>query len=184
MDLQPGDIFATKGTGIAGWAVRNLVVPSTDRFHFGLLWIKLPDYDFITLESRSPKGLQLGKLSWCRSADLELYRVDCPVTLRKQAPLGAIDYSRAFYDHLLIAKFALGGLLAFLRILIKEHKVRRLRAEDLHYVENSSPMCTEVVDIGYDSVGVNVIPEGVAPIPNAFKQAEKEERITKIPMRS
>lgn len=180
MDLQCGDIFASKGTGIPGWAVRALLSPYTNRFHFGFLWLKRPDGDFITLESKHPKGLQPGRLSWYNLNELEFYRVNCPLHLRKQAPFGAIDFSPAMYDHLLILKFLLGGLLAFFKIIVKEHRIRRLLAEDFPYVENSSPICTEVVDIGCDSVGVNVIPIGVAPLPNAFKQAEIEGRMTRI----
>lgn len=181
MTLQPGDIFAIKGKGIAGWAVRNLISPSIDRFHFGILWKKLPHGDFIILESIH-KGLAVGKLSWYSAVDIEFYRVDCPWDLRRIAANGLIDYGRSMYDFLLVFKIAVGSLLAFFKVLVKERKIRRLQAEDFPYGQNSSLICTEAVDIAYDSVGVNIIPEGVVPLPNAFRQAELDGLITRIPI--
>lgn len=178
-ELLPGDIFATRGRGIAGWAVRTLVSPPTDRFHFGLIWMKA-DGDYIILESRAPKGLRVAKLSWYEPRDVEVYRVHCPKKLRRQVPYEVIDLSPGIYDHLLLVKFLIGGIIAFLRILFKERRVRRLTAKDLPYVENSLPICTEVVDVGYDCVGVNLIAPGVAPIPGEFKRAELQKKMTKI----
>ena len=178
MGLEPGDIFATRGKGITGWAVRNLLSPPTDRFHFGIIW-KQKGNDYIVLESVS-KGVAVGLLSWYDPADLELYRVDCFKYLRTAAPDHLVMWGRSKYDYLLILKIALGGLLAFLKILIKEKKLRRPQAEDFRYGQNSELICTEAVDIAYDAVGVNLIPEGVIPIPNAFRQAEIDGKMKKV----
>ncbi len=178
MDLQRGDIFASRGKGITGWAVRNLISPSTDRFHFGIIWRQMGE-DYIVLESVS-KGIAVGLLSWYDPADLELYRVDCPKYLRVQAPDCLVQYGRSRYDYMLILKIAFGGLLAFFKVLIKEKRARRMQAEDFPYGQNSELICTEAVDIAYDAVGVNIIPEGVVPIPNAFRQAEVDGKINRI----
>ena len=183
ISLQPGDIFATEGKGPAGWAVRNLISPSTDRFHFGILWKKLPNNDFIILESIR-KGLAVGKLSWYSDRDIVFYRVDCPWDLRSIAANGLVDYGRAMYDFMLIPKIVVGIIAALFEILTKERKIRKPTAEDFPYGENSSLICTEAVDIAYDSVGVNIIPEGVIPLPNAFKQAELDGRISQIHLAS
>ncbi len=180
MDLQQGDIFANKGSGIAGWAIRNLITPRTNRFHFGIIWGKWLHDDYIILESISKKGMSVGLLSWQKDYDPEFYRVDCPKDLRTLAPGELINWGRAKYDHLLIAKLLLGSIRAFFKILVTERKIRRLRAEDFHYGTDSSLICTEAVDIAYDSVGVNIIPIGIIPIPNSFKQAEIEGRMSKI----
>lgn len=175
--LQPGDIFATKGTGIAGWAVRNLITPRTDRFHFGIIWNKWVGKDYLVLESLSKKGLSVGLLSWYKQEDLEFYRVGCPKELRVQAPGELINWGRSLYDYLLILKVALGFPVAVAKILIKERRLRKPKAEDFPYGVNSSLICTEAVDIAYDSVGVNLIPIGVLPFPNAFKQAEMDKKM-------
>ncbi len=178
MKLEPGDIFATKGKGITGWAVRNLLSPPTDRFHFGIIWRQMGD-DYIILESVS-KGIAVGLLSWYDPKDVEIYRVDCPKHLRTQAPDYLVLYGRSRYDHLLILKIALGGLLTYLKAFFLEGKLERLRAEDFLYGQNSELICTEAVDIAYDSVGVNLIPEGVLPLPNAFRQAEIDGKMKKV----
>ncbi len=178
MNLQPGDIFATKGKGITGWAVRNLISPTTDRFHFGIIWRQMGN-DYIILESVS-KGIAVGLLSWYNPKEVEIYRVDCFKYLRTFAPDHLVIWGRSKYDYLLILKIALGGLLAFFKVLIKEKRPRRLRAEDFPYGQNSELICTEAVDIAYDAVGVNIIPEGVMPLPNAFRQAEIDGRINRI----
>lgn len=178
MNLKPGDIFAIKGSGVIGWLAIRLTQPRTDRFHFGIIWRRFND-DFLVLESIS-KGLALGKLSWYESKDIEFYRVKCAEDLRLDAPDGLIDWGRAWYDYFLIVKIFLGGLIAWLKILWKEHRLRKLRAEDIPYCRNSALICTEAVDVAYDSVGVNIIPEGIIPLPSAFKQAEIEGRLEKI----
>jgi len=177
--LQPGDIFATKGKGPLGWVVQNLILPSTDRFHFGILWKKLPNNDFIILESIA-KGLAVGKLSWYKDTDVEFYRVNCPLDLRHAAPGSLVDWGRSNYDYLLIVKIAFGALSAWVRILFTKWRFRKLTAEDLSYTRNSALICTEAPDIGYDAVGVNVIPLGVTPIPNAYRQAEIDGRMLVI----
>ncbi len=178
MSLEPGDIFATKGKGITGWAVRKLLAPSTDRFHFGIIWRQMGN-DYIILESVS-KGIAVGLLSWYDPADLEIYRVDCFKYLRWSAPDHLVIWGRSKYDYLLILKIAFGGLLAFFKVLIKEKRLRRLQAEDFSYGQNSELICTEAVDIAYDAVGVNIIPEGVIPLPNAFRQAEIDGKMNRI----
>ncbi len=178
MNLQPGDIFATKGKGLTGWAVRNLISPSTDRFHFGILWREKGE-DFIILESIS-KGLAVGLLSFYDVSKLKFYRVNCPASLRHSAPEALLAWGRAKYDRLLILKIGLGLPLALAKVLVRERKIRRLQAGDFPYGQNSSLICTEAVDVAYSSVGVNIIPIGVIPIPNAFKQAEMEGRMSKL----
>ncbi len=179
MELQQGDIFANKGKGILGWAVRNLISPSTDRFHYGILWRKLPDGDFIILESIM-KGVAIGKLSWYKDVDTEFYRVDCPESLRMQAPLRLIDWGRSLYDYLLIPKIVIGGILMFLAILLVERKIRRLKPKNFPYAKNNSLICTEAVDVAYSTVGVNIVPMGTLPLPNSFKQAEIDGLLVRL----
>lgn len=177
--MTVGDIFATKGSGILGWLSRHLIEPETDRFHFGIIWRYLPQNDFLILESIS-KGLALGKLSWYKDKSIEFYRVNCDEDLRFVAPDGLIDWGRARYDYWLFAKILFGSFVALAKILWREHRLRKLRAEDFPYGKNSSLICTEAVDVAYASVGVNIIPEGVIPIPSAFRQAVSEDRLERI----
>jgi hypothetical protein len=179
--LQPGDIFSTKGSGIAGWAVRNLMRPSTPEFHFGYIWFwDEANSDWILLESRAPKGLRVAHLNWYKDRYVTFYRMEGTQIEREWAPLGAISMSPALYDFWVIIKFFIGGVRAFLRIMVKERKIRRLQLEDLDYVADKKPICTEVVAAGSESVGKPLIKEGIAPVPNALKQAELDEKMKMI----
>ena len=179
--LEPGDIGATRGRGILGYLHRNLFAPETDRFHHLLIWKPYKGGDWIILESIS-KGLSVGLLSWYKAQDIKFYRVDCPSELRRRAPLELIKWGRSRYDYLLIPKLVIGSILAWTKILWKEHRLRKLRAEDLcpFYSWDSRLLCTEAVWCGYNAVGVNIIPYGVPPLPSSFRQAELEGRLSKI----
>lgn len=177
--LEPGDIVAMKGNKIVVWLQNLFLKPETDRVHHFILWQYLGEDDFLILESIA-KGLAIGKLSWYEGQDLQFFRVDCPQELRYAAPDGLIDWGRSRYDYLLIAKLFFGAFVALAKVLWKERRLRKLWPEDLPYGGNSSLICTEGPDVAYDSVGVNVIPAGVAPIPTSFRAAELEGRLIRL----
>ena len=172
IELQPGDIFATKGSGFLSWLSRSLMAPETDRYHFGLIWEKAGD-DWVILESIS-KGLSVGRLSFYKGADIKFYRANCYQYLRGAAPLELTRWGRSLYDYLLITKLIVQGLW-----LLLWHR-RRIKPEELTWSQDNALICTEAVDIAYDAVGVNVIPIHVCPTPSAFRQAELEGRISEI----
>ncbi len=178
MNIEPGDIFAQRGTGIAGWAVRSMISPSTDRFHFGIIWRKHGN-DHIILESIFPKGIAVGLLSQYNASELEFYRVNCLAGLRYKAPLGLIRHGRKLYDVLLILKLAIGFIVAQLRLWCTG-KFRKVESGDIPYVRDSLFVCTEAVQIAYLSVGVRIVPKGVVPTPNSYRQAELDGKFDKI----
>ena len=175
--LEPGDIFATNGEGIPGWAVRNLLSPATDKFHYGILWFKFLD-DWVVIESTAKTGLAIGLLNLYK--DYEIYRASCPKKLRHDAPYGILEYCKSMYDYLLVVKLFFGALIGIVRILLREHRIRRLRAEDFPYARNDALICTEVVQVAYLTVGVSIIDPEIVPLPNAFRQAELDGIITRI----
>lgn len=179
MNLQPGDGFATKGRGIIGWASRELFIPKTDRLHYGILWRKLKDGDWLILESIM-KGLAIGKLSWYAGRDTKFYRVNCPAGLRYAAPETLIDWGRSLYDYFLIPKIFFGALFAWVKILFTEGRLRKLKAEDLPYGKNSALLCTEGFEIAYLGVGVAIVNPEILPLPSAFKKAERLGRIREL----
>ena len=176
IELQPGDIFATKGSGFLGWLSFSLMAPATDRFHYGIIlrkWRYEGIDDYLILESIS-KGLSVGRLAFYKGADIKFYRVDCPQGLRKAAPFELTRWGRSLYDYLLVAKLVVQGLW-----LLLWHR-RRIRSEELTWSQDNALICSEAVDIAYDAVGVNIIPLHVCPTPSAFRQAEIDGRIVEI----
>lgn len=178
MNLESGDIFATKGEGFLGRLSSGLMDPPTDRFHFGLIWLKVDD-DYLILESIG-KGIAVGRLSFYEGKDVKFYRVDCPAELRSQAPVELTRWGRSKYDYLLILKIAIQGLWLVFKHLVTKGKLRRIRPEELSWCHNNSFVCTEAVDIAYDGVGVNIVPVDTPPVPAAFRQAELEGRMAEI----
>lgn len=178
IELQAGDIFATKGEGIPGWLNSNLMAPETDRFHFGLVWQKAGD-DYLILESIN-KGIAVGRLSFYDGADIKFYRVNCPKNLRAAAPVELTKWGRGLYDYFLIPKLVVQGIGLFIKQLFTEGRFRRIRPEELAWAQNNSFLCTEAVDIAYDSVGANIIPIDTCPTPSAFRQAELTGKIREI----
>lgn len=175
--LQAGDIFAVKGEGFLGRLSSRLMAPPTDRFHFGLVWLKADD-DYLILESIG-KGIAVGRLSFYEGKDVRFYRVDCPEELRTQAPVELTRWGRSKYDYSLILKIATQGLWLVIKHLVTGGKLRRIRAEELSWCHNNSFVCTEACDIGYLAVGVSIT-QGICPTPSAFRQAELEGRITEL----
>jgi len=175
--IEPGAIIAihrNKRNPFA-WLATNLVEPRTEMFHYLLVrdWVPYAsDYEF--MESNAigifPKGIRSGYLEDYANCDCEIYKVDCPEDLAKAAPLELIRWGNAKYDFLFYAKVIGDGLKAFLK-MIKERKFRKLRPEDFTWSAGSDVVCTAAVWVGYNAVGVNIVPLGVAPIPAAFQQA-------------
>ncbi|GAI81139.1 unnamed protein product [marine sediment metagenome] len=177
IELEPGDIGAKKAKGIEKLAQR-LTAPETDRFHHFLVWLKRGN-DHLILESVA-KGIAIGRLSFYEGKDIKFYRVDCPGELRAAAPIELTKWGRSLYDYFLIPKLVIQGIGLFIKQLFTEGRFRRIRPEELTWAQNNSFLCTEAVDVAYDSVGVNIIPLEVCPTPSAFKQAEIDGRIKEI----
>ena len=177
--LMPGDIFARRARGPVKWLLKLSLYPPVDEDHFGILWMKVGD-DFIILESIASKGLAVWKLSEDKHRHLNFYRVNCPYNLRRKAPYSLITSGRAEYDWLLVARLALDAFRAFWRMVFIERRLRRLRPSDFHYSKNKYLICTEAVVDAYRSVGVDIIPPGTAPVPNALKEAVRKGIMRRI----
>jgi len=179
MNLQVSDFFGESASGVAQWAVKHLVEPSSNEFHYGWLLYRLPDNDWVTLESRFPRGLQVGRLSWHKRERLHFYRLNIPDHMRKNAAWGAVEYGPSWYDTKLVLRFCGCAFCVFLSML-RKFRFRKFRVNDFDYIKDSNPICTEVIVTGCRSVGFDIIPAGTAPIPNAFEIARLEGKFFQV----
>lgn len=185
MRISPGSIVATRGRGLPGWLSRNLMEPETDRYHFLTVRDFVPeigDYEFIesTAIGAFAKGVRHGYLlAEYAGEEVEIYQVNCPEELRRLAPLELIRWGKSRYDFSLVFRLVASVPVVCLRILWREGRLRRLRAEDLPYVSDDAFVCTEAVWVGYSAVGVNIIPPGVPPLPSEYRRAEHEGRMVR-----
>ena len=175
--LYPGDIGAVRGKGPLLWFSQNLIKPKTDRVHFFVVGDYLPwDDDYVILESIG-KGIAVGRLSFYRPEDLEIYKVDVEgwEELGPRAAAELTKVGRARYDFILIAQVALGAL-----TLLFRGKLPPWEPKDFPYGRNSAYICTEAASFGWRAVGHPIIEPGVAPLPSGFKKALLERKLRRI----
>ena len=182
--LYPADIGATRGRGPLLWLSQHLIEPKTDRIHFFIIGDYLPwDNDYVILESIG-KGIAVGRLSFYKPEDVEIYRVVLGrdqrlgvlrPELRKRAAAELTRVGRARYDYILIAQIAFGALTLLLR-----GKLPPWRPEQFPYGRDQKYICTEAASFCWRAVGHPIIPPGVVPLPAGFAQALQEGRIRKI----
>ena len=184
MIFQPGSFGATKGEGGAGWCSRELVEPKTDRFHFFMIFKYVPEFnDYIIIESINvgpfAKGITFGWLSKYKGRDIEIYSItdEDIASYGEHACYNLIEFGAAPYDFAIWYMLALSGLWAFIKNLIVERRVRRLRPEELYFCRNRKFICTEVPQEGWLGLSYWIVPDGVTAIPAGYRQAEIEGRI-------
>jgi len=182
--LYPGDIAGVKGKGPLLWLSQHLLEPSTDRVHFFVIGDYIPwDDDYVILESIG-KGIAVGRLSFYKPEELEIYRVNLARDprmrklenqMRKEAAAALSRLGRARYDYVLYIQLFLGALFLLIR-----GKLPPWRSKDIPYGRNRSYICTEAAAEAWRAVGHPIIPPGVVPTPAAFRQALMDNKIRKI----
>ncbi len=182
--LYPADICATRGKGPLLWFSRNLLEPKTDRIHFFVIKQYIPwNDDYEILESIG-KGIAIGRLSFYKPEEVEIYRVnlggdsrlrDVQILLRRQVVGELSKVGRARYDYILYLQLIVGGISLLLR-----GKLPPWKPEQVPYGRNKAYICTEAARYGWRAVGHSIFKEGVAPTPSAFKRALIDGRMRKI----
>jgi len=182
--LLPGDIAGCKGKGLLLWLSQHLLEPSTDRVHFFVIGDYIPwDDDYVILESIG-KGIAVGRLSFYKPEELEIYRVNLArdprmrwteMLLRREAAAALSRLGRARYDYILYIQLVLGAL-----FLLLKGNLPPWRSKDMPYGRNRCYICTETAAEAWRAVGHPIIPEGVVPTPAAFKQALLDNKMRKI----
>ena len=174
--FYPGDICATRATGFTGWLMRKLFRPWTDRWHFFLI---ISDYiawdeDYVILESTGCKGVTVGRLSWYRAQNIEVYRLNHPdwQDIGRQAAIAMTRYGRRGYDYLLPLKL----LLSAVRLVLKG-RFPPWEAPQLEYVRNARLICTEAVCEAYRMTGYPLVPESVCPLPSELERALRNGKL-------
>ena len=166
--LYPGDIAGVKGKGVLAKLQSIFVTPKTDRFHHFLIGDYIEDDDdYVILESIN-KGIAVGRLSFYKPEDIEIYRLDDPywMEIGKKAAQALTWYGRSSYDYMLIIKLFLS-----IPYLIMKCGMPPWVPEQIPYGRDNSFVCTEAAAVGYADIDHRIIPKGVIPMPASFKQA-------------
>jgi len=182
--LYRADICATRGRGPLLWFSQHLLEPKTDRVHFFIIGDYLPwDDDYVILESIG-KGIAVGRLSFYKPEDIEIYRVnigkdprlsEVNKLLRRQVVGELSKVGRARYDYILYLQLIVGAISLLLR-----GKLPPWTPEQIPYGRNKAYICTEAARYGWRARGHPIFPEGMAPTPSAFKQALIDGKMRRI----
>jgi len=182
--LYPADIGAVKGLGPLLWLSQHLLEPQTDRIHFFTIKQYVPwDDDYEILESIG-KGIAIGRLSYYKPEDIEIYRVnlnrdprlgELNKLLRRQVVGELSKVGRARYDYILFAQLMAGAV-----ALLCQGKMPPWKPEQIPYGRNKAYLCTEAARYGWLARGHPLFEEGVCPTPPAFKQALIDGKMHKI----
>lgn len=182
--LFPADIGAVKGKGPLLWLSQNLLKPKTDRIHFFLIGDYIPyDDDYVILESIA-KGIAIGRLSFYKPEDIEIYRVnlapdpkmeDLNRQLRRRVAVEMTRVGRARYDYILYLQLIAGAI-----TLLFQGKLPPFDPADLPYGRNKDYICTEAANFGWRAVGHPIIEPGVVPTPSGYEKARLEKVIRRI----
>lgn len=182
--LFPADIGAVKGRGPLLWLSQNLLKPKTDRIHFFLIGDYIPwDDDYVILESIA-KGIAVGRLSFYKPEDIEIYRVNLSSNpkmkelnrqLRRRVAAEMTRVGRARYDYILYLQLIAGAITLFFK-----GKLPPFAPADLPYGRNKDYICTEAANFGWRAVGHPIIEPGVVPTPAGYKKALLEKKIRMV----
>jgi hypothetical protein len=200
LDLQSGDIFACEGKGPLSWLTRRCIEPPTDRFHYGIVWLAADDgRDRVILESVGEgqkmetvadlgiyistragtvgQAVSVGRLSRLHGRNVRFFRPRFVAEdVRACVPVELTAYGRGgSYGYWLLTKLAARSLAFWVRLVVRERRFRRLHIFELPYIERGrSLICTMAVDVGYALVNEDILPLGVAALPNAYEQAVRD----------
>jgi len=183
-EIWPGDIFATKGKGIWGWASRNLTKsPSgrhTDRYHFGIIGHPVfEDGKFVDFETRESldKGPSCARFfAEYAEDDIEFYRApDITEKIGLSAVLYTSEIGRKDYgyiDFLYLIADAVRLMLHF--------KFPPYTSQDLRYSANDKYLCTEEAAYAMKRIKRPIEPPGqeeIWDIPTVYLQAIEDGRL-------
>lgn len=182
--LQAGDFFGVEGKGPAKWAQYNLIRPRTRLIHFGLLGDYIPfETDFVILESLGSiiyPGVKVGRLSWYKNKNFDVFRINHPSSLRlgKKAARQATRYGRARYDFRIIPYIVWHASRA---IISNAMSGKGFYADysDIPAKVDISLLCTEIPEEAYRGVYPVTDSRALATPPN-YRKSELDKAIVRV----
>jgi hypothetical protein len=179
-----GDIVGVVNTGLMGQLAWLAFKPQTRLFHFLVIRSYLEeedDYEIIEMLGGffpwEPSGCRTGRLSWYRDRTYCVFRLNDPYALMlgKRAAKYASKFGRIQYDFGLFFKLPADCFRCWFWQIVKEHRLRRIRPNELKLVWDSIFVCTELPLAIWAEVKRYFI-DG-AGIPAAYAQAWLDERL-------
>ncbi len=182
MRYRAGDLIGVENLSLMGQLAYRAFTPQTHLFHFLVVrsYLELED-DYEIIEMLG-KGCSIGRLSWYDDKNYCVFRLTDPEALElgKQAAKYASKFGRRKYDYDLFIKLPIDCIKCWFHQLVKEHKLRRIRPDELKLVWDKAFVCTELPKAIWEEVGKEII-RG-AGIPAAYIGALQDKTLTLIDM--
>ena len=177
LELRPGDIVAERGKGITAWFNRKVFVPHTDRLHFFLIDSFIEDDNDYSILENIGKGIAIGRLSWYKLEDLEIYRLNDPECeeIGRKAVAALSKHGRARYYIFFAFKIFLSALKLILTL-----KFPPWKPSQLAYVRDAHLLGVEAVYEAYRAADRPIVPDGVYPAPAMYREALEEGKLVMI----
>lgn len=184
MPIMVGDIVGIRESGIYDLATRVVNIcctPSNELFHYGIITQYIKDLDDWLIAESIVTGVrfQLIKQWYTRRKSLvRVFRVNnVSPDKRLEAASRVYRYANTKYDYPLIFNLIRSGVPYWFKKIVKEHKLCRIRAEDLPWEPDRRFVCTELATRPYADLGIYIVPKGVVPIPSSLREAEIRGRL-------
>ncbi len=173
-----GDIVGVKG-GLMSKLTEKIFDPSTRLYHFLIIGDYIPEDDDYEIYESIASGVRVGRLSWYSQDSYTVFRLNDPEVfdLGKKARNEASNFGRWGYDYLMYMHILVDMVKIWIRMLFKEHHLRRVKPQELPYHENHAFICTEFANAVYRKGGRPPIPYGVNPLPAGYIQALTDRKL-------
>lgn len=176
-----GDIIMVEGGTMSVFSKAAYLIfnPSTRLFHGLGCGVYMPDKDDYKIQESISSGVRGGYLSWYADDLYVVFRQVIPDVEAKGiiADEEFTGFGRWGYDYPFFFQLAYDIPRVFIKNLIKEHRFRRIRPEELKFVKNRALYCTEGINASWAKASCPIVPEGVNPIPAAIAQAYIDGRL-------
>lgn len=171
-DYKSGDFVGVEG-GVLARIAEVIFEPQTSLYHFLVIRSRLieeNDYEIIEMLG---KGCSIGRLSWYLDRPFVVYRLNDPDVdlLGKKAAKYASKFGRVKYDYMLFVRLPFAIIRCFLRQLLREHTLRRIRPDELNIPWDSIFVCTELPKAIWLEVGKQILQPKDAGMPAAYVKA-------------
>jgi hypothetical protein len=181
---QVGDMPMTIGTGILGKGAEAIFDPPTNLFHGLMIGEYIPEEDDYQILESIASGVRTGRLSWYGGEIATIFRINHPDSAKigRRAWDEFTNFGRWGYDYVFYL-YLPGDLIGTeIKIIQKEHRVRRIQPRELPFRANHSLYCTEGLCTAYRKSGWPIVEPGVTPIPAAIVQSFIDNKLTKVPI--
>ncbi len=174
----PGSIVGVQG-GLLAKAQYYIFEPQTILYHFLVIRSRLAEEDDYEIIEMSGRGCDIGRLSWYDHLYYVVYFPTFPGATEegKRAAKYSSIFGRKLYNFGLFLALPADLIGCWFWQLVSEHRLRRIRPDELALVQKSRFICTRLAQAIWQLVRINILSPEDTAIPPAFVKAEESGQL-------